>query len=53
VAWVVPTATPPRIEELKELVARTVAAWAAPKEVEFVASLPRSASGKVRRADLR
>jgi O-succinylbenzoic acid--CoA ligase len=53
VAWVVPTATPPRIEELKELVARTVAPWAAPKEVEFVASLPRSASGKVRRADLR
>jgi o-succinylbenzoate---CoA ligase len=53
VAWVVPTESPPRIEELKELVAGTIAPWAAPKEVVLVASLPRTASGKVRRADLR
>jgi len=53
VAWVVPTETPPRLEELKELVARRLAPWAAPKEVVLVASLPRTASGKVRRADLR
>jgi o-succinylbenzoate---CoA ligase len=53
VAWVVPTETPPRAEELKELVAHAVAPWAAPKEVVLVAALPRTPSGKVKRADLR
>jgi o-succinylbenzoate---CoA ligase len=53
VAWVVPADEPPRLEELKELVAGTIAPWAAPKEVVLVAALPRTASGKVRRADLR
>jgi O-succinylbenzoic acid--CoA ligase len=52
VAWVVPTETRPRVEELKELVARTLASWAAPKEVVFTEELPRTASGKVRRVDL-
>jgi len=53
VAWVVPTGSPPPAEELKELVAGTIAPWAAPKEVVLVEELPRTASGKVRRADLR
>jgi len=53
VAWVVPTAERPRIEDLKELVARTIAPWAAPKEVVFTDELPRTASGKIRRVDLR
>jgi acyl-coenzyme A synthetase/AMP-(fatty) acid ligase len=29
-----------------------VAPWAAPKEVEVVSKLPRTPSGKIRRADL-
>jgi O-succinylbenzoic acid--CoA ligase len=53
VAWVVPTDVPPQVEELKELVADTIAPWAAPKEVVLVEALPRTASGKIRRADLR
>jgi O-succinylbenzoic acid--CoA ligase len=54
VAWVVPTdpAAPPAMGELKEAVAAQVAPWAAPKELVVVAELPRTASGKVRRADL-
>jgi O-succinylbenzoic acid--CoA ligase len=53
VAWVVPVGGPPGVEELKELVAGTIAPWAAPKEVVLVEALPRTGSGKVRRADLR
>ena len=53
VAWVVPNEERPRVEELKELVTGTLAPWAAPKEVVFTEELPRTASGKVRRADLR
>jgi O-succinylbenzoic acid--CoA ligase len=52
VAWVVPRDASPRAEDLKELVAGTIAPWAAPKEVVLVDELPRTASGKVRRADL-
>jgi o-succinylbenzoate---CoA ligase len=53
VAWIVATDDRPNVEELKELVAATIAPWAAPKEVVFTSDLPRTASGKVRRAELR
>lgn len=51
VAWVVPAATgdPPSLEELKGLVAATVAPYACPKELVIVDSLPKTAIGKVRR----
>jgi o-succinylbenzoate---CoA ligase len=53
VAWVVPSqdAAPP-LEQLRDLVAETLAPWAAPKELVIVGELPRSAAGKVRRRDL-
>ena len=53
VAWVVATETSPNVEELQELVASTIAPWAAPKEVVFATELPRTASGKIKRAELR
>jgi o-succinylbenzoate---CoA ligase len=53
VAWIVAAETEPRIDELKELVAGTIAPWAAPKEIVFMTELPRTASGKVRRSELR
>ena len=39
--------------ELRDLVAATLSPWAAPKELVVVGALPRTPSGKVRRADLR
>ena len=56
VAWVVPADPdrPPPLEALRDAVAESdLAPWAAPKELEVVVSLPRTASGKVRRAELR
>ena len=55
VAWVVPTDPdePPALAELRELVAAELAPWAAPRELTIVDSLPRTASGKVRRSALR
>ena len=53
VAWVVPADALPKAEELKELVAGTIAPWAAPKEIVFATELPRTASGKVKRSELR
>jgi O-succinylbenzoic acid--CoA ligase len=55
VAWVVPTdrAAPPALQSLADLVGSALAPWAAPKEAVIVDALPRTASGKVRRADLR
>jgi O-succinylbenzoic acid--CoA ligase len=53
VAWIVPAQAPPDPDDLRELVATTLAAWAAPKEIVFVTELPRTGSGKVRRPDLR
>jgi O-succinylbenzoic acid--CoA ligase len=52
VAWVVPTAERPRVEDLKELVASVLSTWAAPKEIVFTDKLPRTVSGKIRRVDL-
>jgi O-succinylbenzoic acid--CoA ligase len=53
VAWVVPADVSPKAEELKELVAGTIAPWAAPKEIVFTTELPRTPSGKVKRSELR
>jgi acyl-CoA synthetase (AMP-forming)/AMP-acid ligase II len=53
VAWVVPADVRPKAEELKELVAGTIAPWAAPKEIVFTTELPRTPSGKVKRSELR
>jgi o-succinylbenzoate---CoA ligase len=53
VAWVVPGDVLPKAEELKELVAGTIAPWAAPKEIVFTTELPRTPSGKLKRGELR
>jgi o-succinylbenzoate---CoA ligase len=53
VAWVVPADALPKAEELKELVAGTIAPWAAPKEIVFTTELPRTESGKLKRRELR
>ncbi len=52
VAWVVPTDDAPSLDELRKVVADTIAPWAAPKELVIVDDLPRTASGKVRRRAL-
>jgi O-succinylbenzoic acid--CoA ligase len=54
VAWVVPAdpAHPPDLDDLRALVAASLAPWAAPRQLEVVGSLPRTPSGKVRRAGL-
>jgi O-succinylbenzoic acid--CoA ligase len=54
VAWVVPSdpARPPGLDDLRALVASSLAPWAAPRQLEVVPSLPRTPSGKVRRSDL-
>jgi o-succinylbenzoate---CoA ligase len=53
VAWIVPADPAPSAEELTEFVKAALAPWAAPKEIVFATALPRLASGKVRRSDLR
>jgi O-succinylbenzoic acid--CoA ligase len=52
VAWVVPAGEPPGLEELRDLVALSLAPWSAPKELVIVEDLPRTATGKIRRHDL-
>lgn len=54
VAWVVPRdpAAPPSLGAIAALVKDQLPPWAAPKELVVVDQLPRTASGKVRRADL-
>jgi o-succinylbenzoate---CoA ligase len=52
VAWVVPGDNAPSLEELRAIVAETIAPWAAPKELVIVDDLPRTAAGKVRRREL-
>jgi O-succinylbenzoic acid--CoA ligase len=52
VAWVVPAADAPSLDDLRRVVADAVAPWAAPKELVIVDDLPRTASGKVRRRAL-
>ena len=53
VAWIVPSEErAPSLEDLRALVAETLAPWAAPKELVVVDALPRTAAGKVRRREL-
>lgn len=54
VAWVVPRDpdSPPTLEDLRAVVQETLPPWHAPKELVVVSSLPRTSSGKVRRASL-
>ncbi len=52
VAWVVPSDDAPSLEDLRQLVAESIAPWAAPKELVIVDDLPRTAAGKVRRREL-
>ncbi len=53
VAWIVPRGEAPSIETVRDAVADRLAPYAAPKEIEVVASLPRTSSGKLRRTALR
>jgi len=55
VAWVLPAdpAAPPSLDALRAVVCRQLPPWAAPKELVVVGELPRTPSGKVRRAALR
>ncbi len=48
-AFVVAQATPPTLAELRAQVAAAMPAFCAPKELQLVASLPRTALGKVQR----
>ena len=53
VAWVVPADdAQPSLQELRDLVVKSLPPWAAPKELVIVDDLPRSAAGKVRRREL-
>ena len=52
VAWVVPTDDVPSLDDLRQIVAESIAPWAAPKELVIVDDLPRTAAGKVRRRQL-
>jgi o-succinylbenzoate---CoA ligase len=55
VAHVVPSNTqqPPQLDDLRDFVKRTLPAWYAPKALRFHEALPRTALGKIRRAELR
>lgn len=53
VAWVVPSGdSPPSLADLRSLVAATMPAFMAPKELIVVSSIPRTALGKVVRSAL-
>lgn len=54
VAWIVPAdgAERPSLESLRDLVGARIARYAAPREVVFVDSLPRTSIGKVRKDEL-
>ena len=54
VAWVVPAdrRDPPTLDQLRDHAARTIARHKAPRELVLVEELPRTFSGKVRRAAL-
>jgi fatty-acyl-CoA synthase len=43
---------PPTLEELREHCRDDLARYKAPRDLRIVTALPRTASGKVRRADL-
>ena len=55
VAFVVPASIdgPPTLEDLRDHAAERIARFKAPRELVLLPELPRTASGKVRRTDLR
>jgi acyl-coenzyme A synthetase/AMP-(fatty) acid ligase len=55
VAHVVPSdpANPPSLDEVREFVKLQLPVWYAPKALRLHTALPKTALGKVRRADLR
>jgi len=52
VAWIAPNGDPPSLDTVRATVKENLSAFAAPKELEIVASIPRSALGKVNRYEL-
>ena len=54
VAVIVPSdpSAPPTLDALRDLVKEQLGPWAAPRAIEFVESIPRTALGKIRRRDL-
>jgi len=54
VAWVVPrhSTSPPTLLSLRRSAKRALASYSLPKELVLVTELPRTATGKIRRADL-
>ena len=50
---IAPGADAPTLDDLRRWVRETMPAFAAPKAIEVVDALPRTALGKVRRAALR
>jgi O-succinylbenzoic acid--CoA ligase len=52
VAFVVPHGAPPSLESLRDLAKQTLPAYAAPRRLMIVDSLPRTSLGKIRRAEL-
>jgi O-succinylbenzoic acid--CoA ligase len=52
VAFVVPAASAPTLDELRDAVRGALPAWAAPKELVLVDALPHTASGKLDRRAL-
>ena len=55
VAYVVPATLddPPSLEELRDHASEQIARHKAPRELVLVPDLPRTSSGKIRRAELR
>ncbi|MDP2292001.1 MAG: AMP-binding protein [Actinomycetota bacterium] len=49
VAWVVPTATPPTLAQLRAHVTEQLPAFCSPKQLHLVEQLPRTALGKIQR----
>ena len=45
-------ASPPTLDDLRSFAKEHLPAWAAPKSLELVSSLPRTSLGKIRRRDL-
>jgi O-succinylbenzoic acid--CoA ligase len=54
VALIVPSdaAQPPTLDALRAAIKERIGGWAAPREIELVDAIPRTALGKVRRRDL-
>ena len=52
VAWIVPSGRPPTLDDVRLAVKEELPAYAAPKELVLVETLPRTALGKVKRAEL-